>query len=86
MAEEAKSVEPEGNSESVQTARCPSCHYDNEVGAKKCATEGCKLYLKSELECLRTIDISLRTVKNIAVWWFVLSILGAAVYILGKFW
>jgi hypothetical protein len=38
--------------------------------------------LKTELECLRSIDESLRTLKRIAVWWAWLSVISCAVYLI----
>jgi hypothetical protein len=77
MAEKPESVPAEpDHAEAVKTTRCPSCNYDNRLDAVTCANENCKLYLKSELECLRAIDDSLRTIKRIAIWWVILFILG----------
>jgi hypothetical protein len=33
---------------------------------------------KPELECLRSIDRSIRTVRTILIWWFVLSLVAIA--------
>jgi hypothetical protein len=66
----------------AETTKCPFCGWDNELETKECKNVPCHAYLKSELECLRTIDKSLRTIKSIAVWWVVLSVLGAVAYVL----
>jgi hypothetical protein len=78
MEPESEPVEPEGDSKPVTTTKCPSCGQDNDIDAVACAGDVCKLYLKTELECLRAIDVSLRTVKHIAIW-LVLSIIVAVV-------
>jgi len=36
--------------------------------------------LKSELECLRSIDASVGIIKRILIWWLVVSFLGAVAY------
>jgi hypothetical protein len=43
----------------------------------------CNVYIRSELECLRAIDASLKTIKGIAIWWLILSIL-AVIYGLSR--
>ena len=60
------------------TVKCSSCGMDNEPNATRCAC-GLTLYpdpLKSEAEYLRSIDQSVRTIKRIAIWWLILSIVG----------
>jgi hypothetical protein len=79
------------------TTKCPNCGFENDLAAKLCASlpdaeykEGCGSYLKSELECLRSLDVRstalmrvlneanayLKTIKSIAIWFLVLSMLG----------
>jgi ribosomal protein L40E len=58
----------------MKIARCIACGYDNDVRATECARCGARL--RSEVECLRMIDASLRTIKRIAIWWLILSILS----------
>jgi hypothetical protein len=56
--------------------KCPFCGMENDATATKCENATCRNYLKSELECLRAIDVSLRTVKRISIYWLILSIIG----------
>jgi hypothetical protein len=65
-----------------ETVKCHVCGRDNELTNKECANIPCHAYLKSDLECLRSIDRSIRTIKRIAVWWLILSILGVIVSVL----
>ena len=58
----------------AETLKCPACGTENEVNAKECSK--CPAFLKSDLECLRSIDRSLGTIKGIAIWWLILSILS----------
>lgn len=76
---------PEKTAELVETAKCPRCGQLNPVTAKACFANACRAPLKSELECLRTIDGSLRTIKGIAIWWLILSIAGVIVGLLYSF-
>jgi hypothetical protein len=75
----------------TQTVKCQFCGSENEPTAERCAYAGCARsdwnnrtsrrgvpIIKSEIECLRSIDVSLRTIKRIAMWWFILSILAIA--------
>jgi hypothetical protein len=81
----------------TETLKCPSCGYANDSTARHCTSPGgCRTYLKSELECLRSIDdalsavlvkihnetsesnSSLETIKHIAIWFLIMSILGLA--------
>jgi hypothetical protein len=61
------------------TTKCPFCGFENDSAAKECASIPCHSYLKSELECFRSIDLSLRTIKRIAIWWLILSIAAIVV-------
>jgi hypothetical protein len=47
----------------ADTLKCPSCGAETEPGARKCGK--CQYYLKSELECLRSIDASVGIMKRI---------------------
>jgi hypothetical protein len=62
--------------EDIQTTSCPGCGQQNAVTAEKCFAISCHAVLKSELECLRSIDKSLITVRRIAIWFLILSIAG----------
>ena len=66
-----------------ETLKCPNCGAENQADARKCGA--CQYDLKSELECLRSIDVSLGVVKRILIWWLVVSFLGAAVYVAFRF-
>jgi predicted amidophosphoribosyltransferase len=63
----------------AETLRCPSCGAETEPDARKCGK--CQYPLKSELECLRSIDRSVGIIKRILIWWLVVSFLGAAAYL-----
>jgi hypothetical protein len=63
----------------AETLKCPNCGAETEPDARKCGK--CQYYLKSELECLRSIDVSVGVMKRILIWWFVVSFLGAAAYL-----
>lgn len=56
--------------------KCPKCGWENVPGVRKCAAPSCRYDLKSELECLRSIDRSLKGIRRIAIWFLVLSILS----------
>jgi ribosomal protein L40E len=40
----------------------------------------------SALDYLKEISGSLKTIKHIAIWWLILSILGVVAYILSRLW
>ena len=63
----------------IETTSCPGCGQQNVVTAKECFAISCRAVLKSELECLRSIDKSLITVRRIAVWFLILSLLGVLI-------
>jgi uncharacterized membrane protein YvbJ len=73
----------------AETVKCPTCGATNDPASKECVD--CGAYLKSELECLRSIeqtlktpdlrclqsiDGTLKTIRRIAIWWLILSILA----------
>ena len=66
----------------AETLKCPTCGADNEPDARKCGK--CQLYLKSELECLRSMDVSLGIMKRILIWFLVVTFLAGVVYIVSK--
>ncbi len=66
----------------AETLKCPSCGAETDLDARKCGK--CQLYLKSELECLRSIDVAVGIMKRILIWWLVVSFLGAAVYLVSR--
>jgi hypothetical protein len=63
----------------AETLKCPSCGAETEPDAQKCGK--CQRPLKSELECLRSIEHSVGIIKRILIWWLVVSYLGAAAYL-----
>lgn len=65
-----------------EKTKCPKCGETSPTSANKCAAIACGYGLKSELECLRSIDVSLITIRRIAKWWLVLSILGVLIGLL----
>jgi hypothetical protein len=66
----------------AETLKCPTCGADNEPDALKCRK--CQFYLKSELECLRSIDRAVGIMKRILIWWLVVSFMGGVVYLISK--
>jgi hypothetical protein len=68
-----------------ETARCPKCGHENRLAARVCEALGgegrpsCSYPLKSEIECLRSIDRSLKGIRRIAIWFLVVSILSVLV-------
>jgi len=61
----------------TETTKCPRCNFDNALDAKVCASpHDCRTYLKSDLECLRSNELSLRTIKRLLKWWMFLTIVG----------
>ena len=68
----------------AETLKCPSCGAETEPDVRKCSK--CLRYLKSELECLRSIDASVGIMKRILIWWLVVSFFGAAGYLAFRRW
>jgi ribosomal protein S27AE len=66
----------------AETLKCPSCGAATEPDARTCGK--CQYHLKSELECLRSIDASVGIMKRILIWWLVVSFLGGVVYIASR--
>ena len=63
----------------AETMKCPNCGAENESGARKCGK--CQYDLKSELECLRSIDVAVGIIKRILIWWVFVSFVVAAVFL-----
>jgi predicted amidophosphoribosyltransferase len=63
----------------AETLKCPSCGAETEPDAQMCGK--CRRYLKSELECLRSIDASVGIIKRILIWWVLVAFLGASYYL-----
>jgi predicted amidophosphoribosyltransferase len=66
----------------AETLECPSCGAKTEPDARKCGK--CQRYLKSELECLRSIDASVGIMKRILIWWLVVSFFGGVIYLVNR--
>jgi len=66
----------------AEILKCPRCGVETEPTAQSCGK--CQYYLKSELECLRSIDASVGIMKRILIWWLVVSFLGGVVYIVSR--
>ena len=64
--------------------KCPNCTTEIESDARKCGK--CHYDLKSELECLRSIDVSVGVIKRILIWWLFVSFMGASAYFAFKRW
>ena len=62
----------------AETVKCPRCGAANDPAARECSSSYCGFYLKSAIETLWSIDGTLKTIKGIAIWWLILSILGVA--------
>ncbi len=62
--------------------KCPKCGLENKPDSKRCAAPSCHYYLKSEIECLRSMDRSLKGIRRIAIWFLVLSCLSLLVGLL----
>jgi hypothetical protein len=57
--------------------RCPKCGRPNSPSDRKCSF--CSYALKSEIECVRSIDRSLKGIRRIAIWFLVISILSVVI-------
>jgi hypothetical protein len=66
----------------AETLKCPSCGAETEPDARKCGK--CRYNLKSELECLRSIDAAVGIMKRILIWWLVVSFFGGVLYIINN--
>lgn len=55
---------------------CPKCGFRNAPGVRMCAASACRTKLKTDLECLRSIDLSARSIKRIMIFWTVIAIIG----------
>jgi len=68
----------------AETPKCPNCRAEIEPDARKCGK--CRYYLKSEVECLRSIDVSVGIIKRILIWWLVVSFFGGVAYLVNRRW
>jgi hypothetical protein len=66
----------------AEIVKCPACGSEGESAAGYCTK--CKVYIRSELQCLNEINASLRTIKNIVVGWVLLSALIGIAYIVAR--
>ena len=64
--------------------KCPNCRAEIEPDARKCVK--CHYDLKSELECLRSIDVAVGVIKRILIWWVFVAFMGAAAYFAFRRW
>ena len=62
----------------AEAMKCPNCAAEIEPDARKCGK--CRYDLKSELECLRSIDISVGVIKRILIWFVFVTFFGAVIY------
>jgi hypothetical protein len=75
----------------AETIKCQWCGQGNDPASERCVSPGCGRFdwnkqaerektefhhLSSDTESLRSIDASLKTIKRIAIWFLVISILG----------
>jgi hypothetical protein len=59
-----------------ETAKCPRWGRENSLDEAVCQKPSCSYSLKSDIECLRSIERLTRSIKGIAVWFLVLSIIS----------
>ena len=62
--------------ESIEKMACPICGSAISADQKKCGNAGCGIYLKNELECLRSMDVSLGSIRRIIIWFVIVAILA----------
>jgi hypothetical protein len=65
--------------ENTALLRCPKCGLGNSPSDRKCEALSCRYDLKSDIECLRSIDLSLKGIRRIAIWFLILSILSVLI-------
>jgi hypothetical protein len=67
--------------------KCPKCSLINPDGTQRCdcgyAFQGPQTDSTAPLV---SIERSVRTIKNIVVWWFVLTLIGAVVFVIVRLW
>lgn len=67
--------------------KCPKCSLISPDGALHCdcgyAFQGPQT---ASMAPLVAIERSVRTIKNIAVWWFILTLIGALVFVIAQLW
>lgn len=68
----------------AETLKCPNCGAEIDPDARKCGK--CRYYLKSELECMRSIDRSVGIIQRILICWVFVAFMGAAVYFAFRRW
>jgi uncharacterized membrane protein YvbJ len=68
----------------AETLKCPLCGSEGQFTASQCTK--CSVYIRSELDILRDVDVSLKTVnaslkviKDIVICWLILSLFAVAV-------
>ena len=66
----------------AETLKCPSCGAETEPDTRKCGR--CQYALKSELECLRSIDRAVGIMSRILIWWLVVSFMGGVGYLVSR--
>ena len=66
----------------AETLKCPNCRAEIQPDARKCGA--CKYDLKSELECLRSIEVAVGVIKRILIWWLCVSFLAGVLYIISR--
>jgi hypothetical protein len=63
--------------------KCPACRETNSPNAKKC---NCGFAFwgpqTDSVACLASIEKSLRAIRGILVWWFVLGMIGAVLWLI----
>ena len=69
---------PDDEAAMAETSKCPNCAAEIALDARKCGK--CRYDLKSELECLRSIDVAVGVIKRILIWFVFVTFMGAVVY------
>jgi hypothetical protein len=63
--------------------KCPACSFNNDYDVKTCqcgyAFEGPQT---DSTVCLASIERSVRTIKILVVWWFILTLAGALLWLI----
>ena len=67
-----------------ETVRCPKCGFKNDPISRMCGAAACRTELKTDLECLRSIDLSAKSIRLMMIWWWIVAIVGAVMLILAE--
>lgn len=63
--------------------KCPACGAANVFNAERCKCGYVFQGPQTEsVACLASIERSVRTIKRLLIWWFVLTLIGGALWVL----